>query len=250
MRFAADARLCGADHAAGVSRNSRRTLIAVVATAATVAATLIAVSAVQGDSPQRSSTEPTLRVQQELFAGIPQQGIVLGSPAAPVTLVEFADLQCPYCSEFARVALPTLVQDYVRTGRAKLVFQGLAFLGPDSRTALRAVLAAGLQNRAWNVLDGLYGRQGAENGGWVTRRLLREVAGDVRGLDVRRMLRQSTSPSVTRLIRDADRFAREGGVHGTPTFFVGRSGGPLQRVQLTSLSAEALRPALDAALAG
>lgn len=232
-----------------MNRNSRRIFIAVVAAAVAVAATLIGVSVVRGDPP-RQSTEPTLEVQPGVFAGIPQEGIVLGSTAAPVTLVEFADLQCPYCADFARQGLPTLVQEYVRTGRVKLVFQGLAFLGPDSRTALRAVLAAGLQSRAWDVLHGLYGRQGAENAGWVTTRLLREVAGDVRGLDVQRMLRQSNAPAVTRLMRDAKRFAHDGGVNGTPTFFVGRSGGTLQRIQLSSLSAEALRPALDAALAG
>jgi protein-disulfide isomerase len=246
-RVCADAPVGRAKHAANVNRNSRSIFIAVVATAATVAATLIGVSAVRGDPPQRSAV-PTSGAQYELFAGIPQQGIVLGSTAAPVTLVEFADLQCPYCSDFTRAGLPSIVEEYVRTGRVKLVFQGLAFLGPDSRTALRAVLAAGMQNRAWDFLHGLYGRQGAENAGWVTKQLLREVARDVRGLDVQRMLRQSNSPAVTRLMRDAARFARDGGVSGTPTFLVGNSGGVLRRVQLSSLSAEALRPALDAAL--
>ena len=246
-RVCADVGFAGAKHAASVNRNSRRIFIAVVATAVAVAATLIGMSAVRGDPP-RPSTQPTPGAQYELFAGLPQQGIVLGSTAAPVTLVEFADLQCPYCSDFARAGLPSIVEEYVRTGRVKLVFQGLAFLGPDSRTALRAVLAAGMQNRAWDFLHGLYGRQGAENAGWVTSQLLREVAHDVRGLDVQRMLRQSNSPTVTRMMGDAARLARDGGVSGTPTFFVGNSGGVLRRVQLSSLSAEALRPALDAAL--
>jgi protein-disulfide isomerase len=132
----------------------------------------------------------------------------------------------------------------------KIVFQGLAFLGPDSQTALRAVLAAGLQNRAWNVLDGVYARQGAENSGWVTPALLRGVAGDVPGLKVQRMFDQTQSASVTRLLRDAESSASQARVRGTPTFFVGRSGGPLQPVALTSLTAAALRPALDAALQG
>jgi protein-disulfide isomerase len=167
-----------------------------------------------------------------------------------VTLVEFADLQCPFCGEFARNALPQIVQDYVRTGRVKIVFQGLAFLGPDSQTALRAVLAAGQQNRAWNVLDGLYARQGVENSGWVTPALLREVAGDVPGLKAQRMLDQSRSASVTRLLHDAESSASQAGVRGTPSFFVGRSGGQPEPVALSSLTAEALRPALDTALQG
>jgi protein-disulfide isomerase len=233
-----------------VELRSRRILVAAIV-AVLVAGAFVAVSAVQGDSSTDTrATTPTTAAQKSLFAGIPQHGIVLGSPNAPVTLVEFADLQCPFCGEFARDALPRIVQEYVRTGRVKIVFQGLAFLGPDSKTALRAVLAAGLQNRAWNLLDGLYAQQGAENSGWVTPALLRDVAGDVSGLNVQRMLDQRQSASVTRLLRDAESSASQARVRGTPTFFVGRSGGPLQPVALTRLTAAALRPALDAALQG
>lgn len=234
-----------------MNRKSRRILVAaVVAVAVLVAGAFVAVSAVQGRSSKGAAAPVSKTAPKSLFAGIPQNGIVLGSPAAPVTLVEFADLQCPYCGEFARNALPQIVREYVRTGRVKIVFQGLAFLGPQSQTALRAVLAASLQNRAWNVLDGLYARQGTENSGWVTRALLRDVSGDVPGLNVQRQLRQTESTSVSRLLRDAKGLASQAGVSGTPTFFVGRSGGPLQRVSLSSLSAAALRPALDAALQG
>ena len=83
-----------------------------------------------------SSANPTALMgvadNEALFAGIPQHGNVLGSPKAPVTLVEYADLQCPYCAYWSRSTFPVLVRDYVRPGRVKLVFRGLAFLGPDS----------------------------------------------------------------------------------------------------------------------
>src|SRR5690349_18702280 len=89
---------------------------------------------------------------RELLAGIPQRPTVLGRPGAPVTLVEFADLQCPYGGLWARATLPTLVQRYVRTGKLRIDFRGLAFVGPDSKTALRVAHAAGAQNRLWNVV--------------------------------------------------------------------------------------------------
>jgi protein-disulfide isomerase len=98
-----------------------------------------------------------------LFRGIPQDGIVLGSPHAPVTLVEYADLQCPDCAQWARDAFPTIVKEYVRAGRVRIVFRGLSFIGADSDAALRAALAAGQQARLWDVVHGLFVQQGAEN---------------------------------------------------------------------------------------
>jgi hypothetical protein len=56
-----------------------------------------------------------------LFEGVPQRGVTLGRADAPVTLVEFADLQCPFCAEYADRTLPTIVQRYVRSGRVARV---------------------------------------------------------------------------------------------------------------------------------
>jgi protein-disulfide isomerase len=97
---------------------------------------------------------------------------VLGSPDAPVTVVEYADLQCPFCAEWARRAFGEIVRDYVAPGRVRIEFRGLVFLGPDSEVALRTALAAGRQDRLWDVVHLLYANQGAENAGWVTQDLL------------------------------------------------------------------------------
>jgi protein-disulfide isomerase len=160
-----------------------------------------------------------------------------------VTLVEFANVQCPYCGQFARDALPAIVRDYVRSGKVRVVFEGLGFLGVDSDTALRAVHAAARQNHGWDMLEGLFQRQGGENTGWVTDELLREVAGGIRGLDVARMERDMAT--VDGGIRASRRLATAAHVDSTPTFFVGRSGKALRHVEITSISADALRPALD-----
>ena len=84
-------------------------------------------------------------------------------------MIEFADLQCPYCHEYAVNALPAIVKEYVRTGKVKLVFFGMAFIGPDSDKALRArSTPRGSRASSGTYLDLLYRNQGAENSGWVT----------------------------------------------------------------------------------
>jgi protein-disulfide isomerase len=184
-----------------------------------------------------------------LFAGIPQQGLALGDPQAPVTLVEYADLQCPYCAAWARQTLPVLVRDYVRPGRLRIVFHGLAFVGPDSGSALTAAVAAGRQDHLWDVVDGLYERQGTENTGWFTQAVLDDVVGAVPGLDPRRLERDRTVSWTGNQIHAAAAAADAAGIRGTPSFQLGRTGGSLHLVALTSIGPDGLRPAIDAALA-
>ena len=162
-----------------------------------------------------------------------------------MTLVEYADLQCPYCGEFSRNALPSLVADYVRTGKVKLVFRGLAFVGPESDAALRGALAAGQQNRLWNFVHLLYENQGAENSGWVTDGFIRSVAGEIAGVDVTRLVTDSQSTSVTEAFAAAQQLAASDGVNSTPSFRVGRTGGALTALDVNSLDPAAFRPTLD-----
>jgi protein-disulfide isomerase len=209
-----------------------------------LAASLIAASQI-GARESRRSTAPASR---SLFAGIVQHGATLGTPRAPVTLVEFADLQCPYCAQWAHETLPVAVTDYVRSGRVRIVFRGLAFLGADSETALEAVVAAGRQNKWWNLVHALYERQGLENSGWVEDELANAIA-SVRGLDAARLDREARSRATDSVVvRDAIS-ANAMGVRGTPSFAVGPTGGRLRLIALQSLSPEGIRPALDAALA-
>jgi protein-disulfide isomerase len=222
-----------------------------LAGASFLAAALIVVSLLGsrgGAEPAPPAPAPEAVVEAP-FHGIAQDGVALGSPDAPVTLVEYADLQCPYCARFAQATFPAIVDEYVRTGRVRVVFRGLAFIGPESDVALRAALAAGSQDRLWDVVHLLYGSQGAENGGWVTDGLLRAV-GSTAGVDTARMLRELSSAAVERELAAARTAADAAGVRGTPSFEAGPTGGQLEPVTLTSLAPDELRARLDALLAG
>ena len=227
---------------------SRRTLYAVVGAAALLlAAVLIAASVLSRDG---GSSAPSSAVVDgsgttTLLAGIPQDGTVLGRPDAAVTLVEFADFQCPFCGVFARDALPEIIRKYVRTGRVRVEYGALAFIGQDSVEAREFALAAGEQDRLWQVADLLFENQGAENAGWVTEKRLAAIGRAVPGLDVERSLADRSSDAVAEAPAGAESQATRAGITSTPSFLAGRTGGDLERVEIDSLEAGALTPTLD-----
>ena len=191
-----------------------------------VAVVVIAIAIGQAGGGRAGTTTGTpagIAATRALFAGIPQRGVELGAPRAPVTVTEFADLQCPYCGQSARDRLPDIVRRYVRPGRVKLVFRGLAFLGRDSLTGAQMAAAAALQNRVWQLVDLVYRNQGEEGAGWVTDAYLRRVAAGA-GLDRGRAFAQRRSGAALAILSQAKAAARAAGVKETPTFVVARPG--------------------------
>ena len=81
---------------------------------------------------------------------------MLGKPNAPLTLTEFVDPQCPICADTSKATLPTLIKDYVRTGKVKLDARTLHFIGPDSSTAALMAAGAQQQGKLWPFLETLY----------------------------------------------------------------------------------------------
>jgi protein-disulfide isomerase len=232
------------EEAAAARARRLRLLGGVAALAVVLVIAAVAVGSSGGDEEAVLPPAGPTRV----FAGLPQDGRAVGRPDAPVVLEEFGELQCPACGAFARETLPTVVERYVRTGRLRLEFRALSFIGPDSEPAARAALAAGLQDRLWPFVEAFYARQGKENSGYVTDAFLREVGRAVPGLDVERALAQRSDAAVDRGLREDGALAREVGVEGTPTFFLRRADGRREELELQSLAPDAVTRALDAAL--
>ena len=181
------------------------------------------------------------------LAGIPQQGTVLGAPEAKVTLIEYADLQCPACRSYTLNVFPAIVDANVRNGLVKTEFRGYPFIGSDSLKAQRFVLAAGLQNKLWQLQEALYRNQGRENEGWVTDDLLRELAGQIPGLDVEKLFADAESNEVASAVEAGFKEAQAAGIPGTPTFFV-KIGDAAPYVLQSPLDSASLQAALDDAL--
>jgi protein-disulfide isomerase len=182
-----------------------------------------------------------------VLAGVPQHGDTLGQADAPATMYVYEDPQCPYCKEWALGTFPTVVRQYVKTGRLKLVYQGVEIIGPNSVPALRALYAAGNQNKLWNLAEELYTRQGEENSGWVTDALLESSATAV-GANAAKVLADARSPAITRRLAQAARDFQAAGAPGTPTFVVQRALAVPVQLQLTGLDPASFQAALEPAL--
>ena len=212
-------------------RTKNIVLIGVLLVAAGLAAALIAVSISGANDESTPTAVHDVAATEGLLAGIPQHGNVLGNPKAPVTIVEYADYQCPYCARWALDTLPAIIDEYVRPGKAKIVYQGIAILGEDSVTALQTADAAGRQNKLWQVSELLFHNQGGENTGWVTEDLLTQIGASVQGLDVGKMMDDRTSPAVATAMANSQGAAQTAGVTGTPHFEIGKTGGPMTQLQ-------------------
>jgi protein-disulfide isomerase len=227
---------------------SRMATYAVVGAIAVVLAGALIAASILGAGGDKSAPSTTASDAVALLDGIPERGPVLGRPGAPVTLVEFADLQCPFCGQWSRSAFPEIVRDYVRPGKVRIVFRGLRFIGPDSEKALRFAFAAGQQDKLWYAVDLLYANQGQENSGWVTDEFLAGVAAAIPSFDLTQARAVETSQQVDAEIRTANDLAAALGVSETPSFAAGKTGG-LKLISVSSLTADALRPTLDSLLA-
>jgi protein-disulfide isomerase len=171
-----------------------------------------------------------------LLQGIPQKGNALGDPKAPVTLQEFADLQCPICQAYTENALPTVIRDYVRTGKVRLVWHNLPILGPDSERAAQVAAGAAQQDRLWNFTELFYANQGTENTGYVTPAFLTQIARGA-GVNVTQALAQPPARATQAQLSADQALAKRYSFNSTPSFVVGKTGAtpaPLGQVDPTS----------------
>jgi protein-disulfide isomerase len=206
---------------------------------------LASVLATREGKTEISATLPGAAEVAAELNGVPQRRLTLGRDDATVTLVEYADLQCPFCAQWSINVFPELVRDYVRTGKLRVEWRGLGFIGPDSLEALRAVDAAGLQDRLWHMVEIVYRNQGPENGGWVDDDFIRAAARSVPGLDVEKLMADRDSSFVSDTISRAAAEARAAGVNQTPSFQIGRTGGELRLMQFSNLEPQTFKDAVE-----
>lgn len=241
-RIAAEASAAHADAA-----RRRQRLFALLG--ATALVTIIAVVLLVVGNSGDSGTDPNAAPTDDL-AGVTEQGIALGDPDAPVTMVEFADPQCPFCAEYTTTVQPDLVDEYVKSGQLRMELRFLTFIGPDSLRLANSAYTASLQDGLWKFSDLAYARQGAEGSGYADDSFIESVAIDA-GLDPEPIVAaaEDPDPEVQRLVTEAKDLAATSDVASTPSFLIGPTGGDLQPLDVTALKTSAFEGPIDDAIA-
>jgi protein-disulfide isomerase len=182
-----------------------------------------------------------------LLAGTTQNGNVLGSPTAPVTMQYFGDLECPICAKFTLGALPEIIQKWVKTGKLRIEYRsfstatGNAEKGGSEPEGIfnkqqTAALAAGKQNKAWEYIELFYHEQGEEDSGYVTESFLQGLAQQITGLNLAKWTTDRGDQEFVAQLAADTQAANNNNFNGTPSFLIGKSGGALKKYEYSSLT--------------
>ena len=228
--------------AAGAARRTRLIQLGSVIGVVVVIVAVILVATGGGSTKKVPPAHEAEKIGKDVTAalqGIPQNGNTLGSPTAPVTLQYFGDLECPICRDFTVGALKTLIPKYVKTGKMKIEYRNLetATREPETfKTQQIAALAAGKQQKMWDYIELFYNEQGEENSEYVTEKYLQGLAQQVPGLNLASWTAARNDTQFANTITSDAQAANGFGFTGTPSFQLGKTGGPTQKFEYASLS--------------
>lgn len=200
------------------------------------------------DSGGSGETAQKLQTASAAFPIDMAKGATVGSPDAPIKLTQYEDFQCPICLLYTANEEPTIVKEYVASGKVQLAFKHLPILGLESTRAASASYCATQQEKFWQMHDALFlieakaGQDQVEkkNVGRFSDEKLKQVASEI-GVDRTKFDSCFDSPDTTRAVSDQQREATGLGINGTPGFTL--NGQPTQG----RLSIEEWRKTLDEA---
>jgi len=144
---------------------------------------------------------------------------ILGDPNAPITLIEFGDYQCHFCNVHFHNTEHSLLENFIDTGKVKMIFKDFTIIGPDSINAAHGTHCANDQGKFWEYHDILYNNWTGENNGWASSDNLLRFAQEVE-LNVDQWSDCMIDERYSQIISNSNKDARDLGITGTPAFFV------------------------------
>jgi protein-disulfide isomerase len=234
------------EQASAAQASQRKRLIQLGGAALVVVVAIVIILVATGSGGSKTAPAPKSAAANtaqaeviKLLQGIPQSATVLGNANAPVKLVYYGDLECPFCKQFTLTALPSVIAKDVRTGKAKIEYRSMQTATREReifQTQQAAAMAAGKQNRAWYFIELFYHEQGEEDSGYVTESYLQGLAAQIPGLNLGQWSEDRNNPAyANQVIADAQS-ANQNGFTGTPSFIVEKAGAPPKKLENPSLT--------------
>ena len=144
---------------------------------------------------------------------------IMGSHNAPITILEWGDYQCTFCYKFHQNTLDIINEDFIKTGKVKIIFKDFPLNGLDSKLAAEASYCAQDQEKYWKYHDELYKNWGGERTGWITRESLTTFAVTV-NLDIEKFNKCLDDHKYENKVDLLYAFGKEIGIDATPSFLV------------------------------
>ena len=168
---------------------------------------------------------------QDEFEAITLKGVpILGSTTASVTIVEIGDYQCPACKLWFDNARQDIIENYIETGKANLVFIDMPFIGADSTSAAEATYCANDQGMYWEYHTTLYQLQQHENDGWANIDRLTAIAFNL-GLDTEQFNECMISKKYfSQISFNKQKASTDFAANSTPTFIIVNTSGTAERL--------------------
>lgn len=157
---------------------------------------------------------------EKILKELPKNVQVLGNPNAKLTIVEFADFQCPFCGKFHKEVFPSIKKNYIDTGKVKFIYLDFAFLGQESLDTSEAAKCSTEQGKFWEYHDEIYKNQGGENQGSFNKTVLQKFATNI-GLNMSQFNECIADTRYDKAIADEQALGKKYGINGTPGFLIG-----------------------------
>jgi len=143
----------------------------------------------------------------------------MGNPNAPITILEWGDYQCTFCYKFHQNTLDIINEDFIKTGKVKIIFKDFPLNGLDSKLAAEASYCAQDQEKYWKYHDELYKNWEGERTGWITRESLTKFA-EIVEIDVEKFNKCLDDHKYENKVDLLYEFGKEIGIDATPSFLV------------------------------
>ena len=164
---------------------------------------------------EQDSGNSSVLTKENLIEG----SIIMGSPNAKITIVEFGDYQCTFCYKFHDETMKKITDEYIKTNNVNFVYKDFPLNGEQSILASEAAYCAEKQNKFWEYHNTLYNNWGGENTGWITENVLLGFARDLE-MNLDDFSQCLENSEFRQKVLDNEQFGREIGINATPSFLI------------------------------